>query len=606
MQRLIGLRCKVAVDRDQNAYVTGETSAPFVPNVPLIPPRVPPLPFCGFHGFQNASTFGGLTDAFVAKIDATGSSFLYCSYLGGNGEDLGYGIAVDTSANAYVTGLAYSTDFPVTASALQNSYAGAGDSFLTKVNTNAVGAASLAYSTYLGGNGLDQGKGIIVDSSDKVYIAGLTTSTASKLGFTPPTGAFQPDCKLDSQSVCEGDAFVAKLDPSASGAASLLYFTYLGGSLADGATGIAVDPSGNFYITGSTVSTDFPIAPSPDRIPQSKFGGGNADAFVTEFDPTGASLIYSTYLGGTNTDTGAGIAVDTDSPASVYVAGQTCSPDFPLANPVQTTGVGSCDAFVSKVSTLEGVLVYPSGLVFPTQNIGTTSQPLTVTITNGDNPQTITTVAITGPDAGSFAQTNTCVTSLVPGAQCTITVTFKPTNPGVRRASITVTDSAPGSPQVIPLTGSTSTVGLSASSLSFGSQPVGVKSDAQTVTVTNNGTTALTISGIAASGDFAETNNCSVPLQATTTCVISVTYTPSTPGSSVGALTINDNAAGSPQVLLLTGTGLLQPIASLSTTGGSHQQRLSSAKHRQHGGQRRLHTDQYVRLSSRGEGQLHN
>jgi hypothetical protein len=551
----------IAVGGDENVYVTGTGGAPLTPNVPVVPPRVPPLPFCTANGYQIAP--GGATDAFVAKIDASFSAILYCSYLGGDSEEDGYGIAVDSSANAYVTGLTYSTNLPVTASALQRSYSGAGDAFFAKFNTDAAGVASLVYSTYVGGNGLDQANAVAVDAAGNAYITGLSKSRLSTLGFKPPAGAFQSDCKLDAQSVCEGDAFVAKIDPGSTGAASLIYFTYLGGTLADSGSGIALDTSDNAYVTGSTVSSDFPVVGS---VPQTTFGGGNADAFVTELDPAAATLVYSSYLGGTNTDTGAGIAVDTGSPASAYVTGQTCSLDFPLANAVQTSGIGNCDAFVSKVSVLVGIALNPAGLVFPTQNVGTASQPQSVTLTNGNAKLSITSIVVTGPNADDFSETNTCGTSVPVGAQCTITVTFKPKTAGVRKAYVTITDSAPGSPHKIPLTGSTSIVGLSASSLAFGNQPVGVTSSVKTVRVTNNGTATLTMSGIVASGDFSQTNNCSVPLQPTANCVISVTYTPSVPGQSVGALTIADNAAGSPQVVLLTGNGVLQPVVTLSTT----------------------------------------
>ena len=162
------------------------------------------------------------TDAFITKIDASGSEFLYSSYIGGSDEDVGYGVAVDGSANAYVTGVTYSQDFPTTGNALQSTYAGAGDAFLTKVDTNMTGAASLVYSSYLGGSGLDQGNGVAVDASGNAYVAGGTTSIASSLGFTIPGAPYQSNCKLDS-GVCEGDAFVAKFCPERHAVASLLY-----------------------------------------------------------------------------------------------------------------------------------------------------------------------------------------------------------------------------------------------------------------------------------------------------------------------------------------------------------------------------------------------
>jgi hypothetical protein len=563
----------IAVDSNFNAYVTGETSANIVPTVTITPPATPPPPFPVVGGFQTS--FGGSgTDAFITKIDATASEILYSSYLGGSDEDVGFGIAVDSSANAYLTGLTYSTDLPLTAgTALQGTYSGSGDAFLAKVNTKATGSGSLAYSTYLGGNGLVQGNAVAVDTHGDAYVTGATTSTT--LGFTPPAGAYRSTCTLDSSNNCEGDAFVAKLNPTLSGSASLLYFTYLGGSLADSGTGIAVDASGNVFITGSTDSTDFPIA---GAVFQPHYGGGNADAFVTELNPANppaTALIYSTYLGGSNTDTGAGIAIDTSDDA--YVAGQTCSLDFPLASPLQPTPGGNCDAFISKIVPAGGVSVIPAGLIFGNQDLLTKSTPQTITLTNGANSTLdITSIKVTGTDPGDFSETDTCDGSVPALGNCVITVTFAPTSitPPTRTAQITVTDSAAGSPQVVDLTGTAGTsplVSLSSSSLVFSTQQtVGLTSAPQILTVTNTGTAALTMAAPVATGDFAvQGNTCTAPLQATTppsNCTISVTFTPATAGESVGSLTLMDNAPNSPQIVLLTGTGVLQPAVSLSAT----------------------------------------
>ncbi|MGO8792555.1 MAG: SBBP repeat-containing protein [Terriglobia bacterium] len=602
----------IAVDSALNAYVTGATSPNFEETVPLTPPETPPPPFPttssafeatynnqleNVYGICTAVCSG--TNAFITKIDAPGDGILYSSYLGGDNTTYGYGVAVDNNANAYVTGLTYSdTGFPLTlATALQATNAGAGDAFLTKVNTTAAtGPASLAYSTYLGGTGLDQANAVAVDTSGDVYITGATTSLSATLGFTPPPGGFQTNCTLDTLDVppdCKGDAFVAKFNPTLSGSASLLYFTYLGGALADSGTGIAVDASGNIFITGSTVSTNFPIA---GAVFQPNYGGGNSDAFVTELNPANppaTALIYSTYLGGSNTDVATGIAVDTSDAA--YVSGQTCSLDFPLSNPEQPTYGGNCDAFVSKIIESGGVSLNPAGLIFASENVGQQSPAQTVTLTNGANVAlAISGTTLTGDDSGDFAiQSNTCVSSVPPLGTCAISVTFTPTSitPPARTAKITFTDTETGgsqATQVIDLTGTAGTspiVSLSPANVNFSAQQaVGVTSTAQILTVTNTGTAALTISSIVASGDFAQTNNCTTAaLQATTppsNCTISVTFTPNVGGQSVGSLTLTDNAANSPQVILLTGTAETQPIVSLSAstlTFGSQPVNTTSA-----------------------------
>ena len=554
----------ISVDANQIAYVTGQVGPNITPTVPIIPPKVPPPPFPITPNAAQPTFGGGVTDAFVMKISATGNSIQYSTYLGGSDEEIGYGIATDGNANAYVTGITYSSNFPVL-NPLQPSYGGAGDAFFSKINTDGSGTAPgpLLYSTYLGGNNLDQGNGIAVDGTGIAYITGtvgqgvvpFSTSTTSRCGNGVAAGP------------CGGtaDAFVAKMDATKSGALSLMYFTYLGGSLADAGNGIAVDTSGNAYVTGSTVSTDFPITAA---VFQPKYGGGNADAFVAEIDPSGSTLAYSSYLGGTNTDIGYGIAVDStsNSTGAAYVAGQTCSQDFPLANPFQAAPGGNCDAFVSKIEILSGLQLNPAGLVFSGQSLSTTSQPQVVTITNGDNAQTIGSITITGPNPGDtpgdFAEMTTCGTSLTPGAQCTISVTFTPMAAGIRKAQINVpcpTCGTSGITYVLNLTGTSSTLTLSPANLAFPNQQVGVPGTAQSIIATNNGTVPITFSSITASGDFAETDNCTkVALQPTTNCVISVTYSPTTAGNSIGALTLTDNAPGSPQVVLLTGTGFGQ------------------------------------------------
>ena len=540
----------IAVDSDQNAYVTGQTEQNGVPvPTPLIPP--PPFPITG-NAFQPAYG-GGATDVFVTKISATGSTIAYSSYAGGANEDIGYGISVDTAAVAYVTGLTYSTNFPTVGAVPQGASGGAGDAFAIKVNTRAPGIGSLVYSTYLGGSGLDQGNGIAVDSAGNAYVAGATASTS--FVFTP-TG-------FQTTNHGQGDAFVAKLTPTG----ALTYFTYLGGTLADTAAGIAADSTGNAYVTGSTVSSDFPVT---TPVFQHIYGGGNADAFVAKLNPTGTVLVYSSFLGGTNTELAGGIAVD--AVGSAYVAGQTCSQDFPLSNPLQASYAGDCDAYVAKVSVLGGMAISPAGLVFPAQSIGTTSGPLVLTLTNTNDvaPVSFTGLSLAGTNPGDFVQTNTCNGSLAAGAQCSVTVTFHPNATGIRKASIAIADNAPGSPQVVSLNGSTSTVTLSTSSLSFGTQQVGLTSTPQTVTATNNGTVPLAFTGISASSDFLESNSCAVPLQPLTSCVISVTFHPLAAGTSSGALVLNDNGSGSPQIVLLNGSGFVQnPDFTLSALSGS-------------------------------------
>jgi len=315
----------IAADSTGNAYVTGFTNSTNFPTA---------SPLQAFYG-------GGNHDAFVAKLNPAGSALVYSTYLGGSGDDAGFGIGVDSTGNAYVTGWTSSTNFP-TASPLQAAYGGGSyDAFVVKLN--AAGSA-LVYSTYLGGSGDDRSYGIAVDSGGSAYVTGYTSSTnfplASAIQAAYGGGTY--------------DAFVAKLNAAGS---ALLYSTYLGGSGYDYGYGIAVDPAGNAYVTGYTNSTNFPTA-SP--LQATFRGSGIYHAFVTKLSATGQALVYSTYLGGSGPDVGEGIAAD--SAGNAYVTGWTASTDFPLAGALQSTPGGSSDVFVTKLNAAGSALLYSTYL----------------------------------------------------------------------------------------------------------------------------------------------------------------------------------------------------------------------------------------------------
>ncbi|MBW2147564.1 MAG: SBBP repeat-containing protein [Deltaproteobacteria bacterium] len=311
----------IAVDGSGNAYVTGWTlSSVFFPIL---------------NPYQ--ATYAGVVDAFVTKIDPTGSALVYSTYLGGSGFDFGLGIAVDGSGNAYVTGWTSSTNFP-TLNPYQASNAGMNDAFVTKIDPT---GSALVYSTYLGGSGIDGAYDVAVDGSGGAYVAGDTEST----NF-PTANPYQP---AHAGMV---DAFITRVDPTGS---ALVYSTYLGGSGNDGAAGIALDGSGSGYVTGSTESTDFPAA-----NPYQPAYAGDVDAFVTRIDPTGSALVYSTYLGGSAYDSGNGVAVD--GFGNAYVIGSTESTDFPTVNPYQSAHAGVVDVFVARISASGSALDYSTYL----------------------------------------------------------------------------------------------------------------------------------------------------------------------------------------------------------------------------------------------------
>jgi hypothetical protein len=198
------------------------------------------------------------------------------------------------------------------------------------------------------------------------------------------------------------------------------------------------------------------------------------------------------------------------------------------------------------------VSLSPTSLAFSNQQINTTSSSKTVRLTNtGTVALTVTSIVPSGP----FSETNNCGAPINPGSLCSITVKFSPTTVGALTGSITITDNATGSPQVVPLTGNGADITLSPTSLSFGTQAVNTISAAQTVTLTNAGTVALTISKIATSGQYAQTNTCVSPIAGGASCTISVTFNPTTTGTHNNTLTITDNVTGSPKKVSLTGTG---------------------------------------------------
>ena len=259
----------------------------------------------------------------------------YSTYLGGSGEDTGTSIAVDGAGNAYVTGWTESLDFPETTGTTLGAPRGV-DAYVAKLSPG----GSLLYLTYLGGSGQDQAYGIAVDGAGSAVIAGTTYST----NF-PTLNAAQPGLGGGQ------DGFVAKLNPAGNG---LVFSTYLGGSGADSAAGVSVDPQGNIYVAGGTASANFPVRSGL----QLKSGGGE-DAFLTKFSSTGA-IVYSTYLGGAGNDNAT--AVVADASGAAYLTGGTSSPNFPVANAFQPTLGGGQDAFAAKIGPAGNTLLYSTYL----------------------------------------------------------------------------------------------------------------------------------------------------------------------------------------------------------------------------------------------------
>ncbi len=317
----------IAVDPNGNAYVAGHTDSVNFPTK---------------SAYRSSS--GGGVDAFVAKLSVSGNSLVYCTYLGGGWDDRGFGIAVDSGGNAYVTGWIGSSNFPTTTGARQRVLAGGRDAFVAKLNTS---GNALIFSTFVGGASNDSGNAIALNGAGEAHVAGDTYS-----GNFPVTGAFQ------SSSQGRQDAFAFKLTNDGS---ALVWSTHLGGYGDDRANAIAVDGSGHAYVAGGTDSSNFPtLAPLQGSI------GGGQDAFVAKLSTDARSLIYSTYLGGSGggvraSETVTGLQVD--SPGNVYVTGTTNSSNFPVVNALQAAYRGGIvDAFVAKLNPAGSALLYSTYL----------------------------------------------------------------------------------------------------------------------------------------------------------------------------------------------------------------------------------------------------
>jgi hypothetical protein len=320
----------IAVDGNRNAYVTGYTYS-----------SETTFPVTGGPDL----TYNGGWDAFVAKVNASGTALVYCGYIGGTGNDVGYGIRVDGNGNAYVTGYAGSdqTSFPVTGGPDLTFNGGSYDAFVAKVNAS---GTALVYCGYIGGSGDDEGMGVAVDGNGNAYVTGLTGSTQATFPVTAG-----PDLTFNGGT---SDAFVAKVNASGT---ALVYCGYIGGSGNDYGNGVALDGNGNAYVTGFTYSseTTFPVTAGPDLT----FNGGSYDAFVAKVNASGTALLYCGYIGGGGSDSGQGIAVD--GSGNAYVTGYAGSDEatFPVTvGPDLTFNGGTDDAFIAKVVVQPGMFYF--------------------------------------------------------------------------------------------------------------------------------------------------------------------------------------------------------------------------------------------------------
>ncbi|MFZ1702151.1 MAG: SBBP repeat-containing protein [Pyrinomonadaceae bacterium] len=338
--RTPALGTDVAVDPAGNVLVTGCTGGQAFPGALLFPTT---------PGAFDTTHNGGSCDAFVAKLNLTGSALVYSTYIGGGANDWSYALAIDSSGNAYITGFTENfsaTLYPTTAGSFDTTPNGASDAFVTKLNST---GSALEYSTFLGGNQGEQGNDVAVDSSGNAFVTGFTTDFAT-VPFPTTAGAF------DTTHNGNNDAFLTKLNSAGS---ALVFSTFLGAAGDDRGHGVAVDTVGNAYVTGQTGEPFTPFPTTPGAYDTTHNGG--QDAFVTKFSLDGSSLLYSTFLGGNGDEIGYGIAVDPAGDAHVTgsVTEGVAPNEFPTtAGAFDTTFNGDVDAFMSKFNETGSVLDY--------------------------------------------------------------------------------------------------------------------------------------------------------------------------------------------------------------------------------------------------------
>jgi len=345
----------LAVDPAGHAFVAGTT---YSTNFPVKNPAV--------TGTYNGAVIGGKvdvnvgqfpSDAFVSELSLDGSALVYSTYLGGNSTEAIFGIASDSVGTAFVTGITFSTNFPVTSDAFQkhlmttNNFYVNGNAFVAKIPE---GGNQLSYSTYLGGTNFDVGRAIACNNSGTVFVAGYTTST----NFPRLNGLAGSKYLNGSNNMSASDAFVTAFTNSGTGL-GMQYSTFLGSSNNDIATGITADNTGNAYVVGWTTSTNFPNSTNGDFVKLNSYVVTNRSGFVSAtnafltkitFDGTKASNAFSRVFGGFGLDVANGVALD--AATNVFVVGSASSTNFPVTpssifGSLKSTNSGLSDVFVT-------------------------------------------------------------------------------------------------------------------------------------------------------------------------------------------------------------------------------------------------------------------
>jgi hypothetical protein len=514
----------LAVDANGNAAIAGTTTS------------------TDFPVTDGSTRTAGSNDATVTEVNAAGSQLVFSTLFGGNGAEATQGpggIAMDNSGNVFVAMDTNSTDLTTTTGAFQTAYGGGvSDGFLAIVGPTST--PTLKYSTYLGLSAQASVAGVAVDSAGNAFLAGFTSNPN---GTMNTANGFQTTYGGDPF-----DGFVMKIIPAGNGAADLSYATFLGGGNSDKALAIAVGANlpATAYVTGSTQSSNFPTDGSVTALQTSLKGTTNAFLSVISQSPTTGmtSLAYSSYLGGSETDTGQSVWFGAVN--QIYVAGTTTSWDFPWEDNFQPFN-GDSDAFVTM---LDPTSAGAASLLYSTPLGGTA--PVGATAGTSGN-------AIAADASGNVYVAGATSTADFPRAG-------NPMN-GIQITCASCQQSPPENDafvvKITPSAAANPSVSFSSANLNFGSQPVGMPNNAQLpVAIINTGDAPLSISSIsitgANSGDFSAVNPApclASPISAGSSCAFEMQFAASVVGIEGAFLSVSDSAPGSPQVLALLGTG---------------------------------------------------
>jgi hypothetical protein len=519
----------IALDANNDAYVVASTSSNSFGIVNGIEP------------YTNGN------DLLLVEIDPLASTELFATYLGGSADESPAGIALDSTGNLYIAGSTDSTDFPVTQGAFQSVLGGGTDAFLLKIGSNSAPAVALSpsqleYAVQTVGS---------TSAAQTVLLRNMGSSALSISSITTSGDFAQTDDCGSSVPAAGNCTFSVTFTPTAAGARS-------------GSISIQDNAAGSPHVislSGTGTGPGAVLAPTSLTFSAQVVGTSSAAQAVTLTNTGNATLnVGSVQVTGNYSQT--------DNCPAALAASSSCAINVTFTPTASGTRNGTLTISDNAYSSPETVnltgtglapvaVVAPTTLTFPSQQVGTSSAAQAVTLNNtGNAALNISSIQVTG----NYTQTDNCPAALASSSSCTINVTFTPTASGTRNGTLTISDNAPGSPQTVSLTGTGSALSapmatLAPTSLVFAGQQVGTSSAAQAVTLTNSGNAALNISSFLVTGNFAQTNNCSATLASHSSCTVSITFTPTASGTRSGALTVSDNAAGSPQTANLTGSG---------------------------------------------------